>query len=134
MSGTVNVIRGAGGKPTPARPGEIFPAGTTFDTGADGRAVIKFQDGQLAAMQPNSTFRIDQYSYDQKNVRNSNAAFSFLKGALRMVSGVIASTVPSRVRLAAGTATIGIRGTDITVAMENGNLIAASVISGALSV
>lgn len=136
MSGTVNVIRTPGAAPTPTRPGDTFQPGATFDTGKDGKVVIKFQDGQLAALQENSTFRIDRYNFNQKDVQSSSAAFSFLKGAMRFVTGVIGATNPGATRLTAGTATIGIRGTDITILVDANTqaMSAASVVSGSIAV
>jgi len=133
MSGTVTATK-QGSAPTPVRAGDVFQAGTTFDTGKDGKVILKFQDGQLAALQPNSAFRVDQYNYNPKNVETSSAAFAFLKGGLRFVSGLIGANNPRGMRLAAGTATIGIRGTDITVLVQNNQVQAASVVLGSLTI
>lgn len=134
MSGAVTMNTKGGSGPAQVRAGDVFEPGTTFDTGKDGKVILKFEDGQLAALQPNSAFRVDQYAYNPKSVDTSSAAFSFLKGTLRFVSGLIGANNPKGIRLAAGTATIGIRGTDITVLVENNQVQAASVVLGSLSI
>jgi hypothetical protein len=133
MSGTVTATK-QGSAPMPVRAGDVFQAGTTFDTGKDGKVILKFEDGQLAALQPNSAFRVDQYNYNKTDVAKSSAAFNFLKGGLRFVSGLIGANNPRGMRLAAGTATIGIRGTDITVLVQNNQVQAASVVLGSLTI
>lgn len=92
--------------------GDTIAAGTTVTTGDKSRAVIKFEDGQIMALAERSSFRIVEYRYVKERVRDSNAVFALLQGGLRFISGVIGSTNRNNFRLTAGTATIGIRGTD----------------------
>ena len=97
------------------KPGDTFDSGATFQTAGNSKAVIKFEDGQLVSMQSNTVFRVDQYSFNVNNPKTGNSALSLLRGAARFVTGLIGWTNRNNVRLAAGTATIGIRGTDVTV-------------------
>jgi hypothetical protein len=110
MSGTVTGTLGA--QTRNLRQGDIIAAGTTVTTGDRSRAVIKFEDGQVMALAERSSFRIVEYRYVKERVRDSNAVFALLQGGLRFISGVIGSTNRNNFRLTAGTATIGIRGTD----------------------
>jgi len=99
----------------PLKTGDILSTGTTVSTGDKSRAVIKFEDGQIMALDERSSFRIVEYRYVKERVRDSNAVFALLQGGLRFISGVIGSTNRNNFRLTAGTATIGIRGTDANV-------------------
>ena len=105
-SGDVRLQQGTA-SPQAVREGQTFDPGATFRTAANSRMVIKFQDGQLTSLQPNTTFRIDQYSFNARNPAAGTSAVSLLRGALRFVTGLIGSTNRGNVRLAAGTATIG---------------------------
>lgn len=95
--------------------GDLISAGTVVTTGDRSSAVIKFEDGQVMALTERSSFRIVEYRYVKERVRDSNAVFALLQGGLRFISGVIGSTNRSAFRLTAGTATIGIRGTDVSL-------------------
>ena len=89
-TGTVRMQNGNGA--AAAKAGDTFVQGTSFETSADGRAVIKFEDGQLAALLPNTVLRIAQYAYDPRNPRVSSSNMSVERGALRFVTGLIGAT------------------------------------------
>lgn len=116
------------------RAGDTFDAGVTFRTAADGKAVIKFEDGQIVSLQPNTAFRVDGYSFNANNPKAGNSALRLLQGAMRYVTGVIGSTNHDHVHLAAGTATIGIRGTDVTVLVDaTTQAVEAAIAAGAIA-
>lgn len=99
-------------------------------TGDVSQAVLKFEDGQVIALQSNSSFRIDDYRYNPKEIEKSNMFFSMLKGGLRAITGLISSKHQAAFRLNTPNATIGIRGTDFMVVMSNqmyGNVISGSI-------
>ena len=98
--------------------GDVISAGTVVSTGERSRAVIKFEDGQVMVLAERSSFRIVEYRYVKERVRDSSAVFALLQGGLRFISGVIGSTNRSAFRMTAGTATIGIRGTDVSVIFD----------------
>ena len=56
----------------------MFP-GDTIVTG-DGRAQIRFTDGSLVSLRPNSQFRIDEYNYPGAPDGTEKGFFSLLKG------------------------------------------------------
>ena len=99
-------------------------------TGDVSQAVLKFEDGQVIALQSNSSFRIDDYRYNPKEIEKSNMFFSMLKGGLRAITGLISSKHQAAFRLNTPNATIGIRGTDFMVVMSNqmyGNVVSGSI-------
>ena len=114
IAGNVRMQNGPGAA-VAAKAGDTFVQGTTFETSGNGRAVIKFEDGQLAALRPNTTIRVDRYTYDPRNPRASSSAVSLVRGALRFVTGLIGSTNREALRLAAGAFTVHLRGTDVTL-------------------
>lgn len=117
VSGGVSMQAGSAAA-TSVKAGDTFDPGATFRTAGDGKAVIKFEDGQIVSLQPNTAFRVDGYSFNVNNPKAGSSAMRLLQGAMRYVTGVIGSTNRNNVRLAAGTATIGIRGTDVSVLMD----------------
>ncbi len=117
LTGDVSVQQGAAAARS-VKMGDTFDPGATFRTSANGKAVIKFEDGQIVSLQPNSAFRVDGYSFNVNNPKAGSSAMRLLQGAMRYVTGIIGSTNHNNIKLAAGTATIGIRGTDVNVLVD----------------
>lgn len=110
-TGDVKATRGSGA-PVAVAPNAPLESGTTITTGDNGKAILKFEDGQMIVLNSNTTFRISQYQYNQAKPEKSSMVFSLLKGALRSISGLIGKHNPAGFRLDTPVATIGIRGTD----------------------
>jgi hypothetical protein len=72
-------------------------------------------DKSSLLVRPKSTVVIEDFQFDNKP--DDRSSTSVAAGAIRAVSGQIAKDKPANVKYSAGTATIGIRGTDIEVAM-----------------
>ena len=133
LTGTMQAQYGAAA-PQNLKIGSTIEPGATLSTGPASNAIVKFEDGQLMVMQPNTRFAVRQYDYVKTNVAKSNAVFELLAGGLRFVTGVIGSTNKNAFKLTAGTATIGIRGTDGTVIYDAiANVVTAAVNAGALA-
>jgi hypothetical protein len=90
--------------------------GQTVFTGASGRALLRFEDGQVLVLNPNTEVKITAYRFDRKQPGGDKVSFDLLRGALRAVTGLIGSRNPTAFSMRTPTATIGIRGTDFTVA------------------
>ncbi len=110
---------------------DAIASDTVIITGDKGYAVLKFEDGQVAIMQANSTFRVREYRYDPDKIEKSNIIFSMLKGGMRFVTGLIGQRSKEAFRLSTPNATIGIRGTEFMVAMVNNSLY-SQVVSGGI--
>jgi len=108
-------VHSAAGEAVGVKAGDTFEQGTTFETSGEGRAVIKFEDGQLAALEPNTTVRIEQYRFDLQNARASSSRVILVSGASRFVTGLIGSTNRQALRLFAGSFEVYLRGTDVTM-------------------
>jgi hypothetical protein len=125
----------ASGKDAPRRAvvNDTVTSGMTIRTGSDSHAVLKFEDGQVVSLQPNSTFLVREYIYNPQQVEKSNIVFSILKGGMRFVTGLIGQRNRNAFRLATPQATIGIRGTDFFAVLTNNGLY-NQVLSGSISV
>lgn len=126
-------VRAAVGTATPASVArdQRVVAGTTITTGPRGQAIIRLDDGSTVVLHENSEFRINEFSFDKDKPQSDNIALQLLKGAMRSVTGLIASRNQSKFALYTVQATIGIRGTDFMVALVNPAYL--SVIQGAIS-
>lgn len=100
-------------------------------TGNNSHAVLKFEDGQVIALQSNTSFRIHDYRYSPRKIEESNMFFSLLKGGLRAITGLVGSKHQAAFKLQTPNSTIGIRGTDFMVVIVNP--VYSSVASGSIS-
>lgn len=129
VSGQVSAVSGS--QAVAASSGAVFKEGTTISTGSDGSALLRFEDGQAVALHSNTTFKIENYRFKNQVAAEDKSVFSLLKGAARVVSGLLGQRNPSAFQMRTPTATVGIRGTDFVVAYENPS--AVSVIAGNVS-
>jgi len=127
QAGYVHAVSGSAvaqktlGSPVTARAGDTFEAGTVFQTGAAGRLVLKFADGQLVVIGPNSSVRLDRYRFDPANLKVSNLAIGLRNGTMRIVTGAIAANNREAVRIAAGESLVTITkggGADFTLVVD----------------
>lgn len=109
--------------------GDTLEEGQTVVAGKDSTATLRFADGQLVLLHPDTTFGISKYRYNDKDVKSSSIFFRLAVGALRFVSGVVGASNPKSFGIQTPTATIGIRGTD-GVVITDGESTSASSNSG----
>lgn len=85
-------------------------AGDRVRTSARGRVQIRFQDGALIDLNPSSTFEVEEYASEDEDGGGS-AVMSFLKGAMRTITGAIGGSRDDTYQMNTTVATIGVRGT-----------------------
>lgn len=90
-------------------------AGDAVITGKGGQVFLVLNDKTRMIVRQNSIVVIEAFKYE--NQASDLQSTSVLQGALRSVSGAIAKSAPKNVNYKVGTATIGIRGTDIDLAI-----------------
>ena len=130
VTGPVTVQTGT----SPARVlrlGDQVNQGDTVITGANSSVVLKFDDGQVAALTSNSRMTVSTYRYDRGN-NTGNVLLSLVQGGMRAVTGLIGKNSPQNVSYRAATATIGIRGTDVNIA-TNGKDVVVAVNEGVIT-
>ncbi len=115
--------------------GALLYSGETVFTGKESRADIRFTDGSQVSLRPETHFRIDEYSFvlapNGKPDGSETGFFSLLKGGFRTISGMIGKLRRSSYAVTTPSATIGIRGTEYTAAIDNGLHVA--VVHGEIS-
>ncbi len=129
-TGTVSVQTGQASA-RPLRTGDQVAQGDTVITAANSATVMKFDDGQVVAMTANSRLQITNYQYNPQT-ESGNVLLSLVTGGMRAITGLIGRRAPNQVAYRAATATIGIRGTDTTIATADGNVV-VTVSEGAVS-
>lgn len=108
-------LKGSDGQLRSAEPKEKVYEGDTVTTGKGGQVFLVLIDKTRMIVRQNSTVVIEAFKFENKPT--DEQVTTVLKGALRSVSGVIAKNTPKNVNYKVGTATIGIRGTDIDLAI-----------------
>lgn len=105
-------------KPANATKGARVTTGSTITTGVTGQTVLRFDDGQAVVLNPNTEFKINNYRFNKADPKQDSVVFELLKGAMRSVSGLIGTRNAQAYALRTPTATIGIRGTDFMIALN----------------
>lgn len=94
--------------------------GEEIVTESDSNVEIKFADGTVLGQGEDSAVRLDDYVFAEEN---SQLDFHMVKGVMRVVSGEIVKINPEGFNLSTPLATIGIRGTEVMVQVDNGREI-----------
>lgn len=106
-----DVVAVRAGKDVPLARDSVVESGDSLRLGADSNAQIRFTDGALVALRPNTQFRIDDYAYAQTPESAGRAFFSLLQGGMRTITGLIGKLRHKEYGVRTPTSTIGIRGT-----------------------
>ena len=134
LTGTVQATAPAtaGGATRTLRKGDTINQGDTLITGDASSVVVVFTDKQVAALAARSRLVISSYIYAPMEPAKSNVLFSLLQGGMRSITGLIGRARPQAVSYRAGSATIGIRGTDVNIAVDGG-VVGVSVSEGQIA-
>ena len=89
----------------------------TVVTGPDASVQIVLSDNSVLDLDGNSQIDINDYSFNASEPEENTSQISVLAGTLRYVSGKIAKDDPKNVSFTAGTSTIGVRGTYISISV-----------------
>lgn len=125
LSGTMSVQRPDGSVRILSQKSEVQP-GDVLTTQRDSYAQINFTDGSAATMRPNSTMKLEAYSFNKEAPQSDGMFMRLLKGGLRTVTGLIGKRGnQDAYKIGTSTATIGIRGSSgdtVACASDCGNL------------
>ena len=128
----VNAV-GANGQSRPLAKGAELQAGEIIDTG-NGRAQLRFTDGGMVSLQPQTQFRLETYGFDKDDSKKNSIVMNLLKGGLRTITGLIGKTNREGYKLQTATATVGIRGTEFSITGFPDGSILFHVADGAIDV
>ncbi|MDF3023645.1 MAG: toxins-related Ca2+-binding protein [Alphaproteobacteria bacterium] len=117
IEGTATISRG-GGAPFALKLNDTVGMGDILATGEKSRLFVLLADNTEWTLAENSRFRVDEYLFDSEDTTSNKARYSVLQGGFRYVSGLVAKKENPDVSINSPAGTIGIRGTDITVAPD----------------
>lgn len=122
VSGAVQAQAAAGGQRVLAQDA-VVARGDTLITGTDGNLQVRFVDGALLMVRPNSRIRIDDYRAEGNAL---HSVMSLLAGGIRTLTGRIGKTRRDAYLMNTATASIGVRGTDYELRVCAGDCPAGS--------
>jgi len=125
-------VTNADGASAPAKKGTAVEPGDTIVT-ERGRVQIKFTDGSFVSLQPQSSFKIDEYQFQAGDDGSERSFFSLFRGGLRTITGVIGRRNRDSYRVTTPVATIGIRGTEYLIRLDGSGAL-VTVGDGAIAV
>ncbi len=131
--GSVVAVTPSGTQRPLAKGADVF-SGETIRTGPDGRAQLRFDDGAMVSLQPQSEFRLDNYQFSGTQNGQEKGFFSLLKGGFRTLTGIVGRTNKDNYKVTTAVATIGIRGTEYTISYLDSNAISISNGEGSIEV
>ncbi len=102
------------------RRSKIFE-GDTLVTGNNGRAQVRFIDGAVISLRPDTEINIQKYRYGEAKA-DEGSLMTLLKGGFRTITGAIGK---EKYKLITSMATIGIRGTHYEAVINNNQLYVA---------
>jgi len=102
----------AGKPPIKVKTGDLFESGARMVTGPQGRATLKFEDGEVMALSVNTDFTVTNYVYVPAAPAEGSVIVNVAKGGLRFISGLISKANPSKFAVRTPTVTAGVRGSD----------------------
>lgn len=100
--------------------GDAILEGDIIKTTANGHVHIRFIDGALVSVRPNSVFTIHEFRFNPAQPSASVVRLSLDKGEVRSISGQAAQQAKDRFRLNTPLVAIGVKGTDFTTQATQG--------------
>ena len=116
VSGEASVTTGP--NRTAAQLGTPLYIGSQLKTGHKGSLGVTFKDDTVMSFGPDTELTVDQYLYAPGQGKLKLAA-TLTRGSLNYISGVIAKLQPDAVSVTTPTGTIGVRGTQFVVKVED---------------
>ena len=122
-AGTVKSVSGEAhaernGQLVVLNPGDRVYPGDKLVSSKNGRIGVTLRDDTLISANPNSQIAIREFSFNPVS-HEGGMTVSVLRGVSAFVSGLIAKVNPQGMRVSTPTTTIGIRGTEFVVEVEN---------------
>ena len=115
LAGSANVTRGS--ESLPVTVGQRILPGDRIAARPGSYVGITLHDDTRLTIGPNSEIVVREFDFDASSYAG-RLAISFLRGTARVVTGILAKHAPERVHFHTPTMTIGIRGTDFIVDLE----------------
>jgi hypothetical protein len=129
--GDVSVQRATGSVPLAS--GSRIESGDQITTGSTGRTQLRFTDGGMVSLQPNSQFKISSYS-DAAAGKQDSFLVDLARGGMRALTGLIGKRNRDNYKVTTTTATIGIRGSGFSMAYNSDGTLGVTTEQDAIEV
>lgn len=106
-----------GDKKIKAEVGTAIYQGSMLQTGAKSSMGVTFKDETMMSFGPDTEFTVDEYAYAPAQ-NKLKLGSRMVKGSMNYVSGVISKLAPNAVTVNTPSGTIGVRGTQFVVKVE----------------
>jgi len=121
--GSITEFKGAGqikraARAMPAAKGAGIEKNDTVSTNSQGKFKITFVDATTVSITENSKLVIDDFVFDGGKSNKGKLGLKVALGTVRYASGAIAHNNPGAVNIHSPTATIGVRGTDFIMSVD----------------
>lgn len=121
--GSISDFKGAGSikraaRVLPATKGSGIEKMDTVSTNSQGKFMISFVDGTTVKITENSRLVIDDFVFDGDKPKAGKLGLRLALGTARYASGALAHGNPKGVNIRTPTATIGVRGTDFLMSVD----------------
>ena len=91
--------------------GATLPEQGTITTQENSYVRLRFSDGGIVTLRPQTVFRISSYHFNKAEPKKSGMVASLIQGGMRVIDGLIGHENPAGYKVHAGVATIGVLGT-----------------------
>lgn len=125
VNGHVSASSATHGERTLSKDDPVFNS-DTIDTAANGRGQLRFTDGGLVSLMPNTIFSVEEYFFEDE-ANSDSAVFGLLKGGLRTITGSVGKVKHEEYELKTPVATLGIRGTEYVAVIQPANTLRVHV-------
>lgn len=95
------------------KPGMTLGAGDEIGTGGNGRLLIRLSEGSHVKLGENVSFEVRELQADDSGDNPFKGVWAVLRGAFRFTTSALGANRKRDIDISVGTATIGIRGTDV---------------------
>ena len=114
-AGEVTVLRA--GATVKLERNSTVETGDRIQTGSASNAQVRFTDGSIVALRPDTQFAIEAYQFvgTPDSEKDEKLLFALLRGGLRTITGLIGRNNHNAYTMRTSTATVGIRGTNFNL-------------------
>lgn len=116
VSGDVRVV-GTDFEERKVQPGDQIAPSERLVTGQNSHASLVLRDGTVMSLGARTNVDFRKFAFDPQSQQGS-LVLSLVRGSFRMITGLIGKSDPRAVAIQTPTTTIGIRGTDFIVSVD----------------
>ena len=131
-TGIVNGVNAAGDERPLARGSNVY-MGETIATGPSGNVQMRLTDGAMITLNEDSVFIVNDFQYDGEGGADDTVIMTMTRGTMRTITGVIGDATGDTYEMNTPFASIGVRGTEYGVVVDNTGRMRVVVFDGSIT-